>query len=96
VTEQEWMMSALQDMIERRAARELGFDKTATEILAERNALLKSCVAGQTIMTITHTIAKDVSIIGVYVKHDEKGITVTKDGKERQVAFLDMERMKKL
>lgn len=101
MTEQQWMSPALEHMAERNrkagiVAEKLGFDKIITEILEARNAFLKSCVVGQTILHIAHRIGKDTPIIGVYVKHDESSITVTKDGKERQVAFLDMEGVKKL
>ena len=101
MTEREWMSPALEHVLEQQrkagfVPEKLGFDKVVTEILEERNAFFKSCIVGQTILSIDHRIGKDASIIGVYVRHDGSSITVTKDGKERQVAFLDMEGVKKL
>ena len=101
MTDQEFMAPALEHMAEQQrkagiVPEKLGFDKVVTEILDARNRFFKSCVAGQTILNIAHRIGKDTPIIGVYVKHDESSVTITKDGKERQVDFLDMEGVKKL
>ena len=94
MTDQEWMSPALEDMKKRNALKELGIDKVITETLEKRNAFLGRCVFQQTILRLN--LRNDSALVGLYDSHDEKSVTVCKDGGTYKIPFLNIEGIDKL
>lgn len=63
------------------------------ELKQGRDRFLAQLISMQSIVCVEF---RDSMAIGLYVRHDNKSITISRDGKEMQFAFVNTEGMKKL
>lgn len=74
---------------------ESGIKCIIDHIVKQRREFLASLVPMQSIVSISLR-GNQTSVVGLYMRHDDHGVTIKRDGEEMQIAYLDTNGVKKL
>lgn len=70
------------------------FSAFIDELVEKRKRLLASLITMQSIIAVS--FRNNTARVGLYVKHDDKSITISKDGKQVQIGVSDIRGIEKL